>query len=310
MSEPNSLSPSLNKLPFWFADAMLLAAAGTLVAVGARPLRVWEMLAIVVCVGLGGWLAVLPFLKEYELASRFAETNRLANTTAKLTQLDEIADRIAHATSQWQSVQDRAGKTAELAGGIVDRLAREAESFAGAVSRTADGEKQTLKLEVEKLRRAETEWLQAVGRVMDHIHALHLAALRSGQPNLVAQMERFHTACRDALRRVGFAAIAAGPDEVFDPRKHQTADGSRPAEGARVEETVAPGYVYQGHLLRPVIVKVAEPGTGAEATPAAAPEGGETESISVSSEPPASLRSGGASGTEPEPAGEAGLGAS
>lgn len=266
MPETNTNAPTLNKLPFWFADAMLVAAAATLVAVGARPLRVWEMVAVTVCVAFGGWLAVLPFLKEYELASRFAETNRLADTTAKLQELETVADRISQATGQWQAVQDRAGKTAELAGGIVDRLAREAETFASAVSRTADSDKQTLKLEVEKLRRAESEWLQAVGRVMDHIHAIHVAAVRSGQPQLVAQMERFHGACREALRRVGFVPIAAAPDEVFDPRKHQTADGARPGEGAKVDETVAPGYVYQGQLLRPVIVTVV--GAAASATQA------------------------------------------
>ena len=87
MPETNTNAPTLNKLPFWFADAMLVAAAATLVAVGARPLRVWEMVAVTVCVAFGGWLAVLPFLKEYELASRFAETNRLADTTAKLQEL-------------------------------------------------------------------------------------------------------------------------------------------------------------------------------------------------------------------------------
>jgi len=288
MSEPNSNPPSLNKLPFWFADAMLLAAAATLVGVGARPLRVWEMVAVTVCVALGGWLAVLPFLKEYELSARFAETNRLAETTAKLRDLELLADRIAGATGQWQTVQESAGRTAELARGIVDRLAREAESFAGAVSRTADGDKQTLKLEVEKLRRAETEWLQAVGRVMDHIHALHVAAVKSGQPNLVAQMERFHGACREALRRVGFTALAASPDEPFDPRKHQTADGARPPEGARVDETLAPGYVYQGHLLRPIIVKLVTPGeSGAPATSPGETPTPDSESVSIDSGPTA-----------------------
>ena len=283
MSEPNSHPPALNKLPFWFADAMLLAAAATLVAVGGRPMRFWEMVAVVVCVALGGWLAVLPFLKEHQLAARFAETNRLADTSAKLRDLETIADRIGSATSQWQAVQDRASRTAEMAGGIVDRLAREAESFAGAVSRTADGEKQTLKLEVEKLRRAEAEWLQAVGRVMDHVHAVHVAAVRSGQGNLIAQMERFHGACREALRRVGFTAIAANPDEPFDPRKHQLVDGSPPGEGARVDETVAPGYVYQGHLLRPIIVRIAGgvAASGAEA-PASAPD---SESVSIGGGP-------------------------
>ncbi|MBL9136447.1 MAG: hypothetical protein JNK85_11290 [Verrucomicrobiales bacterium] len=262
------MTPRLNKMPFWFADATLLAAAAVLVAVGGRPLKAWEMIAVVACVAIGGWLAVLPFLKEYEADVKLAETGSLDRTMEKLTQLDTVADRIAGATGQWQGVQDRAAQTAEMAKGVVERLAREAESFAVAVSRTSDAERQKLKLEVDKLRRAEGEWLQAIGRIMDHVFALHVAAVRSGQPALAEQIDRFHGACRDALRKVGFVPVVAAPDEVYDPRRHQVADGSRPTEGARVDETVAPGFVFQGQMIRPIIVKVVDGDSSAVAGPA------------------------------------------
>ncbi len=262
--------PRLNKAPFWIADALLLGTAVVLVALGSRPLSVWEGVSVAACVGLGGWLAVLPFLREYEASLKWAETDRLAQTGERLQQLEVVAERIAGATAQWQGVQESARQTAEAAKGVAERLARDAETFAGAVSRTSDGEKQTLKLEVDKLRRAEGGWLQAVGRMMDHIFALHVAAVRSGQPSVVEQLDRFHAACREALRRVGFVPVVAAPDEPLDPRKHQPVDGSRPQPGARVHETVAPGYVYQGQWIRPVVVKVAggdeaaEPGSPAE----------------------------------------------
>ena len=257
-------TPRLSRGPFWFADAMLLLTAVTLVVVAGPSIRSWEMLAVVSCVALGGWLAVVPVLREYEASVKLAETDHLAVTFAKLQDLDVLADRIAAATGQWQGVQEKATQTADLARGVVERLARESETFATAVSRTAEGEKQTLKLEVEKLRRSEGDWLQAVGRVMDHVFALHVAAHRSGQPALAEQIERFHAACRDALRRVGFVPVVAAPDEPFDPRRHQVADGSRPPEGAKIHETVAAGFLYQGQLLRPIIVRISggsEPGS-------------------------------------------------
>lgn len=269
--------PQLNRLPFWFADAMLLLTAGILFTSSGRAMGLWEMVAIVGCVALGAWLSILPVLREYEVEVQLAETDHLADTMAKLKDLDVLADRISAATGQWQGVQDRATQTAELARGIVDRLTREAESFAVVVSKTADGEKQTLKLEADKLRRAEGDWLQAVGRVMDHVFALHLAALKSGQPGVIEQIERFHAACRDALRRVGFVPIVAAPDEPFDPRKHQVAEGSRPADGAKIDETVAAGYLYQGQLLRPIIVKVAGTGSVENAPADAANEGADRE---------------------------------
>ncbi len=251
------MTPRLNKLPFWVADVLLLTAAVCLVVFGGRPLEAWAMLAVTLCVALGGWMAILPFLREYDAAVGLAGHDRLQDATGKITQLEDVAGRIASATSQWQQVQDRAQQTAQLAQEIADRLAREAEGFATAVSRTADAEKQTLKLEVDKLRRAEGDWLQVVGRIMDHTFALHLAAVRSGQPAVQEQIERFHGACRDALRKVGFTSLVAMPDEPFDPRRHQAAEGSTPDAGARVDETVAPGFVFQGRLLRPVMVRLA-----------------------------------------------------
>ncbi len=267
MSE--AMTPRLNKVPFWFADAMLVAAAAALVAFGSRPLQLWEVVAVAACAGFGAWLACLPFLKEYEASVKFTETGHLVDTMARLDQLDGVAERIAAATGQWQSVQDRAGQTAELAKGVVDRLAREAESFAGVVQRTADGERQTLKLEVEKLRRVEGDWVQAVGRIMDHVFALHVAAVRTGQHGLVEQIDRFHSACREALRRVGFMPIVAAPDEPFDPRKHQLPEPGDVPEGALVDETVAPGFVFQGRLLRPVVVRIAAAGSTKEGRDAA-----------------------------------------
>jgi molecular chaperone GrpE (heat shock protein) len=259
---PDLNAPRLSKAPFWIADTTLLVAAAALVTLGGRPLSLWQMGVVVLCVSVGGWLAVLPFLKEYDATVRQRETERLAETAAKLDQLDSLAERIAGATGQWQAIQERATQTAELARGVVERLSREAEDFASVVSRSADGEKQTLKLEVDKLRRGEGDWLQAVGRVMDHVFALHLAAVRSRQPAVVDQIDRFHAACRDALRRVGFVMVVAAPDEPFDPRKHQAVDGARPPEGARINETVAPGFAFQGQLLRPVIVRMTGGGSG------------------------------------------------
>lgn len=295
----------MKKLPFWGADALLLVAAGTLVALGGRPLALGEMVAVVVCVALAGWFGVLPYLKEYAAEGQWNETARLDRTAARLGQLETVAERIASATSQWQTVQDQARRTTEIAQGIVERISREAESFATTVSRTAESEKQTLKLEVEKLRRGEGEWLQAVGRLMDHVFALHAAAVRSGQASVVQQLDRFHGNCREALRRVGFTTVVAAPDEPFDPRRHQVAEGPRPGDGARVDETVAPGFLYQGQLLRPVIVRVLGPdevaGAAAEADAGGAAETGE----SVTGD-----RAGDAAGTKAAEAADAGGGVS
>ena len=136
-------------------------------------------------------------------------------------------------------------------------MSAEVRAFTEFMQRVNDSEKATLKLEVEKLRRAENEWLQVLVRVMDHIYALNLGAARSGQPKLIEQLAHFQNACRDVARRVGLTAFLAESDEAFDSARHQVLDGNgdTPTD-AKVAETVATGYTFQGRLLRPALVRL------------------------------------------------------
>jgi hypothetical protein len=120
-----------------------------------------------------------------------------------------------------------------------------------------DSEKATLRLEVGKLHRGEAEWLQVLVRILDHVFALHTAAVHSGQARLAEQIAHFQDACRDAAHRVGVASFVAEPDEPFNPDRHQALDAkSKPPADAAVAETVGVGYTFQGRLLRPALVRL------------------------------------------------------
>src|SRR5205814_7771962 len=114
-----------------------------------------------------------------------------------------VAGEISAATSQWQSIQEQAQKTAAGSEALVARMGSEVKAFCEFLERANDTEKSNLRLEVEKLRRAETEWLQVLVRVMDHAYALQQGALRSGQARVIEQVGSFHNACCDTARRVG-----------------------------------------------------------------------------------------------------------
>ena len=124
--------------------------------------------------------------------------------------------------------------------------------------KASDSEKSHLRLEVEKLRRAESEWLQVLVMLLDHVYALYLAGRRSGQPNIIEQLSTFQSACRDVARKVGLVPFEAGPDEPFNPSLHQLLDNQNqlPAENARISDTLAPGYNFQGQLIRNALVSV------------------------------------------------------
>ena len=251
------LEAKLSKWPFFAGDALLVGTGYFIYSQSHLPMGPWQIAFVVLCVAGGAVLGILPFLLEYRLLLKLAEVNALAGAAAQLQNLEAIAAQIGGATGRWQNVQEEAEKTAAAAKTVAQGMAAELEGFQEFMQRANDSEKANLRLETEKLRRAESDWLQALVRVLDHVYALHVGALRSGQPNLIAQVGSFQSACRDAARRVGLAPFAAQADEPFDAQRHQWCEGKdKPPAVATVTETIATGYTFQGRLLRPALVRL------------------------------------------------------
>lgn len=251
------IEPKLTKWPFAVGDALLLGAAYFVFSQSSPPMAPWQIGFIVLCVAGGAGLVILPFLLEYRLQAKLAQTRELAGVVSQIRNLESIAAQISAATNRWNHAQEAADKTAAAAKEIAERMTAEVKGFEEFMQRANEGEKATLRLEVEKSRRAENDWLQVLVRMLDHIFALHQGAVRSGQPNLIEQLGQFQNACREAARRVGLTPFTAAESEPFDAQRHQTVEGNGKAcAGALVAETLAAGYTYQSRLLRPVLVKL------------------------------------------------------
>lgn len=253
----NSDVPRLSKKPFFIGGILLLALAGFTVHQAPRPMGAVEVFACIVCVALGAWLGIWPYVLEYRAAAKLVETGALTGVISQIQNLEDLAGRIDAATGRWQTVQESADKTACHAKQIAEGMASELKAFNEFIQNASDNEKAALRLEVDKLRRVETEWLHVLVRVLDHVHALNRAAAKSGQANVIEQLSRFQNACHDAARRVGLTPLTAAADEKFDEQRHQVVTGQpKPADGALVDETLAAGYTFQGKLVRPVTVRV------------------------------------------------------
>ncbi len=247
--------PQLAKWPFLLGDALMLCVAAWIIFHGEQPLGLGSIVGCVAATAVGVWLVVTPFLLEYRAAVRLLETDTLTSTLAQIQNLEQVGAQIARATAQWQAVQEQATKTTATAQQISERMAAEAKDFCAFLEKANDTEKAHLGLEVEKLRRAEADWLQLTIRLLDHVYALHQAGARSGQPNLITQLAQFQNACRDIVRRVGLVPLIANPTDPYDDKLHQLVDGeTAPPAGARVAETLATGYTYQGRLVRRAVV--------------------------------------------------------
>jgi molecular chaperone GrpE (heat shock protein) len=273
----DSIAPKLSKWPFFLGDALLLGTAFFISYQSKFVLGHWELCFVVLCVAGGALLGLAPFVFEYDAFVKVAEAGALNTSVAQLQNLEGIANQITGATGRWQEAQEQADKTAAAAREITERMTGEVQAFTEFMKRANDSERATLRLEVEKLRRGESEWLQVLVRMLDHVYALHQGACRSGQPTLIEQVGNFQTACRDAARRVGLTPFAANEGEPFDGQRHQLAeDGAAPPADAAVAETIATGYTFQGRLLRPALVRVR--GNGAAVAPANPEAGPEAQS--------------------------------
>lgn len=246
--------------PFFVGDLLLLGAAGLIWQQANRPMTTYEVAGFAACVALGAVLGVWPFVLRQRAELKLAETAELTDTLGQIQTLEDAAHRIAAATGQWQNVQEYATRAVTAAREIAERMTAEQKEFRAFLEQASHTEREHLRLEVNKLRRAEGDWLQVLVRVMDHVYVLYAAGVRSGQANLIEQLGQFQHACRDAARRVGLVPIAVPPGTTFDPELHQLPDPNAAVpDEAVVADTLATGFTFQGQLLRRVLVVLQAP---------------------------------------------------
>lgn len=257
MAEPEV--PTINPIPFFIADLLLLALAVGIVFTHEPPVNAGLMWVVFAAMALGGCFSVWPFLKRYQAEIKLAETRGLTNAMEQIRQLEKVGKVITETSGILEQFQDQEKQTLAAAKNMTDQFSREAKAFQEFLEKANDSEKQHLRLETEKLRRAESEWLQVVVHMLDHVHALHAAGMRSGQPNLINQLSQFQAACRDTARRVGLVPFSPEPGDPFEESKHlvnhEGEELSLP-DYREIAESLAVGYLFQGRLLRKALVKV------------------------------------------------------
>lgn len=246
---------------------------------------------VCVCVVGGAVICVLPFLWDAKARLRMDEVDTLAVSTRQISDVQRIVDKISTATAQWMTVQEHSTRSVDAAKSIGDDITAEARRFSEFMSQANDREKAALKLETEKLRRSENDWLEVLVRVLDHVFALQQAALRSGQQNVIDQLNSFQAACHDTARRVGLTPFLAEPGAAFDPDNHIPVEGEREVgDAVKVAATVAVGFTYQGQQIRRAVVALEDSSAAAigdapEASAAAAEPESESASESVPDSP-------------------------
>ncbi len=261
-------APRISKLPFIFGDLLLVISAAWMALYG-QSLGPWQYAGVIVAVALGAWLAAWPFVLEFRALAKLTESSELADATAKIKDLDKVAHAIASATIEWQHLQQSSTQTVTAVEHIAERMTTEARNFGEIFTRMNESEKSHLRLEVDKLRRAEGDWMGVTVRILDHVHALHQAGVRSGQRNVIEQLAHFQTACRDTARRLGLVPVLPEAGTPFDAKSHQLLDETKLIEDAVIADLVAPGYTFQGQVIRLPVVALKESGNEKSEVPEA-----------------------------------------
>lgn len=252
-------APKLTFWPFIIVDIIFLGLTWVVYDRAHRPFpTVWEILAMIVCAAIGAWSFLTPFLRRNAAELKLAEAGNLANTVAQIQNLDQIAAQLSGATKHLQNAQEQSSQTVAASKAIADKMSEESRAFSEFIQKASDTEKNHLRLEVDKLRRAEADWVQVLVHILDHIFALHRAAVQSGKPALIQQIANFQNVCRDAARRIGLSCFVGETQQPFDENAHQLLEGQpKPENGVvAVAETMAPGYSYQGRIVRRALVKL------------------------------------------------------
>src|SRR5260370_29351439 len=158
----NQTGSKLPKWPFFVGVALLFGLASGIYAGDGLPTGPWQEAMIMVCVMAAVAVGVAPYMLDHRAASRLAQADTLAGALIRLKGVEQVAGQIAAASSQWQAVQEQADRTATGVREMSDRMSAEARAFTQTLQRMNDGERAVMRVEVEKLRRAEAEWLQVL----------------------------------------------------------------------------------------------------------------------------------------------------
>jgi molecular chaperone GrpE (heat shock protein) len=289
--------PQVKKWPFVVGDLVLVGVACWIFVVSNYEPTGWNLAMIIACLGLGIFFSVLPFLAEFREESRRFDANQFQSTLEQIRQLESVGDLVAAATDQWKGVQVDCDGVVKAASEVAARSQAETDRLIELTEKADTRERDHLRLEVEKQRRGEREWLEVSVGIMDHVFALHRAAVRSGQVKLIKQIEGFRAACADICRRVGLSQYVVDSGESFDPELHKAQEGQVIPENAVIEDTMAPGFSFQGHPIRlPMVAlkQVGQPGASVDETATELPKNPdlfdqaevETETPSESEEEP------------------------
>ena len=253
---PLPLPVSVPKWPFLFADIIFIGLGYWISTLIQGEAESWQIISILTCAFLGAGFAVAPFYFEYRAEAKAVEIAQLTSVAKEVSKMEAVAELISEASKNWGAIQDTSEQTAKLADEIATGIATTVKDHGEFMATASTEQLATLNLEVEKLRRTESDWANTLVSVLDLVFRLKQSAVASGKEQFIETMALFQNQCRDCARRVGLVAFEVESGTPFVSAEHRLPEDESAREDAVVAETRLPGYRLQGRLLRKPLVRL------------------------------------------------------
>ncbi|MBO4796113.1 MAG: nucleotide exchange factor GrpE [Verrucomicrobia bacterium] len=250
-----STTSSVNKMPFYVADAVLILASICILAFAQHPLSGSACWALAVILGCGAWIAILPWFQENKNNAALSQLDGLRSVSECIQQMNTFSAGMNSAIASLANVQKMTEASARAASEAENKIVAHSQDFAERLAQAVNYEKSSFQIEIDKLHRIENDWLSTGIGIMDHVLALTNAGIQSGKPEIIEQMRRFRGACLEFAARAGLQPFLPAPTDTYDPEKHVLPPNTpTPDPSTKISRVLAPGFNYQGQLIRKAMV--------------------------------------------------------
>ncbi|MBQ7589083.1 MAG: nucleotide exchange factor GrpE [Verrucomicrobia bacterium] len=250
-----STTSSVSKMPFYVADAVLILAAICILAFAKHPLGGSACWALAIILGCGAWIAILPWFQENKNNAALSQLDGLRSVGECIQQMNTFSAGMNSAIASLANVQKMTEASARAASEAENKIVAHSQDFAERLSKAVSYEKSSLQMQIDKLRRAEDDWIHTGIGIMDHVLALSNAGIQSGKPEIAEQMRHFRGACLEFAARAGLQPFIPAPTDTYDPEKHILPPNTpTPEPGTRISRVLVPGFQYQGQLIRKAMI--------------------------------------------------------
>src|SRR5947209_17249158 len=114
----NRPPPTLAKWPFILTDIVVLVGFAWLIRYVLPPKTTFDYLTMITFIVLWmgvSYIAILPWLKEYQAQSKYVENDTLTSAVEQIQRLEEVGARVQSATATWQAAHDAAARVTNVA---------------------------------------------------------------------------------------------------------------------------------------------------------------------------------------------------